>query len=149
MVSDSELLSGVLVGRPDPEIVMLETRLRAAQLSADIAALDSLIADDLLFVGPDGQPATKAHDLEAHSSGAVRFIEHVPETLRVRRVGSSVAVASLRARLVVSVMGTVHRGTYQYTRVWAREAEAPWRVVGGQVSAVAAKAAENPMSTPS
>ena len=136
MVSDLELLSAALVGAADPEIVLLETRLRAAQLGADVAALDSLIADDLLFVGPDGQPATKAQDLEAHSSGAVRFIEHVPETLRVRRIGSSVAVTSLRARLVVTVMGTVHRGTYQYTRVWAREAAAPWRVVGGQVSAV-------------
>src|SRR5690349_819302 len=131
-----DLLSSALVGEPDPEIVTLESRLRAAQLAADIAELDALIAEDLLFVGPDGRLATKAQDLAAHSSGAVRFREHVPETLHVRRLGSDVAVTSLRARLVVEVLGAVTRGTYQYTRVWARVLTPSWRVVAGQVSAV-------------
>ena len=134
MALDSSLLSGVLVGAPDPEIVELEARLREAQLTADVAALDALIAQDLLFAGPDGRLATKGEDLEAHASGAVRFREHVPEELRIRRVGSDVAVTSLRARLVVQVMGALRRGTFRYTRVWARETNAGWRVVGGHVS---------------
>jgi ketosteroid isomerase-like protein len=135
MALDLALLSVVLLGAPDPEIVELEARLREAQLTGDIAALDALIAEDLLFVGPDGRLATKNQDLEAHASGAVRFREHVPEELRVRRVGSSVAVTSVRARLAVEVMGTLARGTYQYTRIWARELNGDWRVVGGHVSA--------------
>jgi ketosteroid isomerase-like protein len=137
MPSNIALLSGVLVGPPDRELVELETRLRNAQLAADTAALDALIADDLLFVGPDGRLATKSQDLEAHASGAVRFHEHVPEELRVRRIGSDVAVTSLRARLVVEVGNDVSRGTYRYTRVWAREANTHWRVVGGHVSPIA------------
>jgi hypothetical protein len=36
------------------EIVRLEERPRAAQLAADVAELDTLIADELLFAGPDG-----------------------------------------------------------------------------------------------
>src|SRR4051812_42513751 len=88
-----------LVGPADPEIVALETRLRAAQLDADVAALDALIADALLFTGPDGQLGTKAQDLEAHGSGAVRFRAHEPEELRVRRIGGDVAVVALRAQL--------------------------------------------------
>jgi len=135
-MTDSTLLSDVLVGAPDPEIVDLEARLRAAQLTADVAALKELIDDDLLFVGPDGRLATKSQDLEAHSSGTVRFREHVPEELRVRRVGSDVAVTSLRAVLAVEVFGVLNRGTFNYTRVWARELNATWRVVGGQVSPV-------------
>jgi len=130
------LFSNALVGTPDPEIVMLEHRLREAQLSADVAALDVLLAEDLLFAGPDGRLATKSDDLKAHASGAVRFREHVPEELRVRRVGSDVAVTSLRARLTVDVMGARSHGTYRYTRVWAREPGVGWRVVGGQVSPV-------------
>lgn len=106
-----ESVSNALVGAADPEIVALETRLRAAQLAADVAELDALIDEDLLFVGPDGRLASKAQDLAAHSSGAVRFREHVPETLHVRRLGSGVAVTSLRARLVVEVMGAVTSGT--------------------------------------
>ncbi len=136
MSYDAAPLSAILVGPADPEIVALEARLREAQLAADVPALDALIADDLLFAGPDGRLATKRQDLAAHASGMVRFRAHVPEELRVRRAGSNVAVTSLCARLEVEVSGAVSRGTYRYTRVWARESNAPWRVVGGHVSPV-------------
>ena len=129
-------MEAVLVGPPDAEIVALESRLRSAQLSADVAALDALIADDLLFTGPDGQLGTKRQDLEAHGSGVVRFRSHEPEELRVRRVGPNVAVVALRTRLEVEVAGTVVRGLYRYTRVWAREDDGSWRVAGGHVSEV-------------
>lgn len=129
-------MEAALVGAPDPEIVACEVQIRAAQLTADVAALDGLISEELLFTGPDGQLGTKAQDLEAHASGLVRFREHVPEELRIRRVGANTAVTALRARLAVEVAGTLHRGTYRYTRVWAREDGAAWRVVGGHVSAV-------------
>jgi ketosteroid isomerase-like protein len=133
---DAARMAAVLIGPPDPEMVELEARLRSAQLDADVAALDALLAETLLFTGPDGRLATKEQDLAAHGSGAVRFREHVPEDLRVRRVGPDVAVVALRARLAVTVGATSVRGTYRYTRVWARERGGPWRVVGGHVSAV-------------
>jgi ketosteroid isomerase-like protein len=132
----SDLLRHVLVGPADPEIVELEARIRAAQLAADVAALDELIAEPLLFTGPTGQLGTKAEDLEAHGSGAVRFRAHEPAELRIRRVGADVAVTALAAKLAVEVGGTLVRGTYRYTRVWAREGGGPWRVVGGHVSEV-------------
>jgi ketosteroid isomerase-like protein len=133
---DTSPLASVLVGDADDEIVALEARLRAAQLSANVAMLDVLIDDDLLFTGPDGALGTKAQDLDAHRSGIVQFRDHVPTELRVRRVGADIAVVALRARLTVAVAGTVVRGTYRYTRVWARSAGGAWRVVGGHVSAV-------------
>jgi len=110
---DTISLERVLVGTPDPEIVALETRIRAAQPSADLAALDHLIADDLLFTDPDGQLGTKAEDLEAYRSGIVRFRSHIPEELRIRRVGADVAISSLRAQLAVEVAGNLSRGTYR------------------------------------
>lgn len=42
-----------------------------------------------------------------------------------------------RAPLGVDVAGTLVRGTYRYTRVWAREHDDRWQVVGGHVSEVA------------
>ena len=127
-------MRAAVVGAADSEIVALEARLRRAQLDADVATLDRLIADELLFTGPDGQLGTKAQDLAAHGSGVVRFRAHEPEELRVRRVGSDVAVVALRTRLEVEVSGTLVRGTYRYTRIWARESDDAWRVVGGHVS---------------
>jgi ketosteroid isomerase-like protein len=131
------MMHGALIGPADDEIVALEAALRRAQLDADVAALDALIAAELLFTGPDGQLGTKAQDLEAHRSGVVRFRAHEPEELRIRRVGRDVAVTALRTRLAVEVGGTLVRGTYRYTRVWAREDGARWRVAGGHVSEVA------------
>jgi ketosteroid isomerase-like protein len=133
---DTIALDQVLVGIPDPEITILEARIRAAQLSADLTALEDLISDDLLFTGPDGQLGTKEQDLEAYRSGTVKFIAHVPEELRIRRVSADVAISSLRAQLTVDVAGNLSRGTYRYTRVWAREDGKSWRVVGGHVSLV-------------
>ena len=128
-------MAAVFVGPPDQEMIQLEARMRVAQLEADVATLDALISDDLLFTGPDGRLGTKAQDLEAHRSGLVRFKEHEPEELRVRRIGTDVGVVALRARLAVEVAGSLIRGTHRYTRVWAREGTA-WRVVGGHVAAV-------------
>ena len=136
--SDVAVMRAAAAGAVDPTIVVAEARLRAAQLAADVAALDALIADELLFTGPDGQLGTKAADLAAHQSGAVRFREHAPEELRARAVGADVVVSSLRARLAVEAGGRLVRGTYRYTRVWAREGGGPWRVVGGHVSEVPA-----------
>src|SRR5947209_508406 len=102
---DVGIMEAVLVGPADPEIGRGGAAIRAAQLAADVAALDRLIADGLLFTGPDGALGTKADDLAAHGSGAVRFRSHEPEELRVRRVGPDAAVAALRARLAVDVAG--------------------------------------------
>jgi RimJ/RimL family protein N-acetyltransferase/ketosteroid isomerase-like protein len=134
---DGVSLQAVVVGDVEPAIVEGEARLRAAQLVGDVEALDALIAEELLFTGPDGQLGTKAQDLGAHRDGVVRFREHVPEELRMRRVRQDVVVTALRARLVVEVGGVLVRGTYRYTRVWARDDAGDWRVVGGHVSMVA------------
>ena len=130
-------MQAALTGPPDAAVVALEARLRAAQLAADVGALDALISEDLLFTGPDGALATKADDLASHRAGAVRIRAHEPEDLRVRRVGPEVAVAALRARLRVEAGGAiVLDGPVRYTRVWAREADGEWRVVAGHVSPV-------------
>lgn len=130
---DTTALQRVLIGSDDPEIVALEAALRSAQLGADVSALDQLIAEDLLFTGPDGQLGSKAQDLAAHRSGAVRIRSHDPSELRIRRIGADVAIVALRTGLVVDIQGSTVVGTYRYTRVWARE-QGTWRVVGGHVA---------------
>ena len=129
-------MRSVLVGAADDEIVGCEAEIRAAQLNGDVVALERLIADELLFTGPDGQLGSKAEDLQLHGSGAMRLRSHEPEELRIRRVGDDVAVSALRTRLAVEVGGKLVGGIYRYTRVWAREGSGGWRVVGGHVSSV-------------
>jgi ketosteroid isomerase-like protein len=133
---DPDAMQAVLVGAPDPDIVALEARIRAAQLNADVEALSELIADDLLFTGPYGQLGTKSQDLEAHRTGVIRFRRHVPEQLDILRVGTDTAIVALRAQLAVEAMGALVEGTYRYTRVWSRAGDGTWRIVAGHVSAV-------------
>ncbi len=124
----------------DDEIIALEHQLRHAQLNADVAALDHLISDDLLFTGPTGDLATKDDDLSAYRSGAIRFSAHDAEELRVRRVTDDVAIVALRARLAGTAGGVPFAGTFRYTRVWSR-VRGTWQIVGGHVSAVGLPAA--------
>lgn len=131
-------LETLLAALGDPPIAAAERALRAAQLTADVAALDALLSDDLLFTGPDGQLSTKAADLAAHRSGAVRFRTHEVAAVRTRRVGRDVAIVAMHAQLGVEVNGVLHLGWFRYTRVWGWEDGRAWRVVGGQVAAAPA-----------
>jgi ketosteroid isomerase-like protein len=141
---DVSRMTAVLVGAADPEVVVLEARIRAAQLAADVDELEALISEDLLFAGPDGQLGSKAQDLEAYAKGLVRFLSHEPEELRIRRIGSDTVVTSLAARLVVEALGEISKGTYRYTRIWAREHGGSWRIVGGHVSELARERHDEP-----
>jgi hypothetical protein len=142
-IPDLALMQASLVGPPAPDIVALEARIRAAQLDGDVAALDALIAEDLLFTGPDGRLGTKAEDLAAHRAGAVRVRSHEPEELRVRWIGAAAAGerpprsadrggrrrrdprdVPVHARLGPGARRHLARGG------WARERGAPGRPVG-------------------
>ena len=116
-------------------IEQLEAQLRQAQLNGDVDALDRLIDDALLFVGPDGALVSKTDDLASHRSGAVRFTSHEPSDLQWQCVTSDVVVVALKARLAVLVYGQPIVGDFRYTRVWARR-DGQWRVVAGHVSAL-------------
>lgn len=120
-------------------IEQLEAELRQAQLDGDVAALDRLIDDELLFVGPDGSLASKADDLALHRSGTVRFMAHEPRALEWRQIAVDVVCVTLHAHLGVLVNGQPFAGDYRYSRVW-RHRDGQWRVVAGHVSAMQSQA---------
>ena len=117
------------------QVAAVEEELRRAMLAGDVPVLDRLISDRLLFAGPTGELATKAQDLAAHRDHAVRFLRHEPNQMEMRRIGDDCVVVSQRTYLEVVAGGTLHRGYYRYTRVWAREHKY-WRIIAGQVSVV-------------
>lgn len=79
------------------EIEASEAALRRAQLAGDVAALDRLVDDTLLFTGPDGAVYGKADDLDAHRRGWVRIERLDPSDEQVRLHGD-VAVVSDQLR---------------------------------------------------
>jgi ketosteroid isomerase-like protein len=117
----------------ETQIRACEERLYAAMLASDVAELDALIADDLLFTGPTGELATKAMDLELHRSGGTQFLELTPKELEIRVWSEEFALASAKVFLRGTYLGQAFAGEYRYTRIW-RKGPHGWQIVGGSVT---------------
>jgi hypothetical protein len=59
----------------EAQILDAEDRLRAAMLSSDVVALDTLLATDLIFTNHLGQLLGKENDLAAYRSGVLKVTE--------------------------------------------------------------------------
>src|SRR3712207_6720364 len=102
----------------ETQIRACEARLCAALHISDVAELDALIADDLLFAGPTGELATKAMDLELHRTGSTRFHVVVPKELEIRVWSDQFVLASAKIFLSGMYLGNAFAGDYRYTRIW-------------------------------
>ncbi|MBX9767309.1 MAG: nuclear transport factor 2 family protein [Bdellovibrionales bacterium] len=112
-----------------------EERLRLAQLGGDVAALDSLISDELQFVFHDGALYTKEMDLQAHRSRSV-IIESLDFSERKICDFGHVAVVTVKAAMTGTFLGQAFSGTYRYIRTWLLT-EGRWQIVAGSVSELA------------
>ena len=121
----------------DDSLRACEAALRQAQLAGDVAALDRLVDDALVFTGPDGAVYEKSDDLDAHRNGWVRITRLDPSEERTQRFGS-VAVISVRMEMAGIFRGAPFAGPFRYTRVWREQSNGSWRVVAGHVSPVLA-----------
>ena len=117
----------------ETQIRACEARLSTAMLTSDVAELDALIADDLLFAGPTGELATKAMDLELHRTGGTQFHELRPKELEIRVWSEQFALASAKIFLSGTYLGQAFAGDYRYTRIWRKDQQG-WQIVGGSVT---------------
>jgi ketosteroid isomerase-like protein len=114
-----------------------EDQLRRAQLGGDVAALDELLDDALVFTAIDGTVVGKNDDLELHRSGRLRISKMEASDLRVLHLGT-VAVVSVQMEAEAVLDGVGMSGRLRYTRVWTQRADG-WRVIAGHMSVVSAK----------
>jgi Domain of unknown function (DUF4440) len=114
------------------DIRLAEERLRLAMLANDIAELDALIDDRLLFVTPDAQVHCKQDDLDLYRTG-LQQISRL-ELIEVRiEVHASVAITVVLAQMAGRFKGHAFEGRYRYVRCWALGAGG-WRIAGGSVT---------------
>ena len=118
----------------EAEIIRRENELLAAVTSNDVALLDDLLHDDLLFNGPDGQTGTKALDLANYRSGGIQLRRAEARDRLISAIGDDVVVA-VTVALEGSYLGFRVDGSYRYLRVWKRIGGA-WRVIAGSVVAM-------------
>jgi ketosteroid isomerase-like protein len=116
-------------------INLQEARLRQAILTGNVAELDALIAEELIFVGHLGQIITKEMDLDAYRSGKMRVDRLELSETEVRPMGEVVLVIT-RCSLAGSYDHEAFAGDFRYTRVWHRR-DTGWQIVAGHCSAIA------------
>jgi ketosteroid isomerase-like protein len=117
------------------QILAAEERLRQAQLHNDVAALDALLAPNLLFTGHLGQQASKADDLAAHRA---RLLHLTEATVLERHIQlhPGFAVVSTLLHLAGRYDGQPIDQQMRYTRVWTVTEAGALQVVAGHMSVV-------------
>jgi uncharacterized protein DUF4440 len=91
----------------------------AAQTSADFAALERMIGDDLVYIHSSSNVDTKASFIESQRSGAVRYRSMRPMEIKVRAYGA-IAIVSGRLDVDVSVRGQDTTLRLLFHSVWAK-----------------------------
>jgi ketosteroid isomerase-like protein len=118
------------------ELRKAERRLQAAQLAGDIAALDQLLDDRVIFTfGPDGKCYTKRDDLQLHRSRQQVLTKVMEEDLTVLVEGRT-GVTWFLGALEGTFAGTPFAARLRYTRTWIYDHDHGWRVVAAHASSV-------------
>jgi ketosteroid isomerase-like protein len=112
-----------------------ERRLQAAQLASDVAELDALLDDRLVFTGPDGNLYSKADDLQVHRTGAQTMTKVEEEQVAVLVEGRT-GVSWFLGTLEGAIDGSPFTARVRYTRTWIHDDQRGWRLVAAHVSAV-------------
>jgi hypothetical protein len=115
----------------EPQIVAAEERLLEAQKTSNVALLDSLLHDELLFNGPTGETATKALDLANYRTGGINLQTVEASERQISVIGDD-AVVAVTVRLIGNYMGQEIDGRFRYLRVW-KSFGSDWKVIGGSV----------------
>jgi ketosteroid isomerase-like protein len=120
-------------------LLRAERQLQAAQLAGDVAALDRLLDDRLVAIGPDGSRYTKDDDLAGHRSGSSVISELVEEHVEVLVAGTT-GVTFFIGRVSGTFEGQPMTARLRYTRTWVHDIEVGWRIVAAHIAVLAPQA---------
>lgn len=118
-------------------IETLEDSLRQAMLTSDVAVLDDLIADDLVFTTHTGFVISKQDDLEAHRSGIVKFTNIKISDRQTHSFSDDCVVVTLKANLAGIFNDQAFSEPYRFTRIWLKR-QNRWQIAAGHVSQIIA-----------
>ena len=97
-------------------------------LQSDVADLDELLAEDLVFTNQLGHVMSKADDLGAHESGILK-IDRIDLSGQEIKLIQDTAIVTVQARILGSFAGESSENDFRFTRVWAKTADKQWQLV--------------------
>jgi ketosteroid isomerase-like protein len=109
------------------QVEALEEQWRQAQLSGDVATMDSLLSDDYIGITMTGQVNTKMQQLDRMRSHKFVLSKIDLGEMQVKLVGA-IAIVTSRAEVEGVNDGIPVKGTYRYTRVYQRLPSGNWKI---------------------
>jgi hypothetical protein len=116
-------------------IETLEQKLQQAMLVSNVAVLDELIADDLVWTMHTGFVGNKQYDLEAHRTGIFRFTKLEISDRQIHSYSKDCVVVTLKAEIAGILNSQPFSETYRFTRVWLQR-QNRWQIIAGHVSQI-------------
>lgn len=114
----------------EQDVLALEDKRCAALAANDIAALEGMVHDDLIYTHSTAQVDTRAIYLEALKSGATRYHSIKRADEKVRVCGDTALVTG-RAAIDVTVKGEHKLIDARYLLVWTKTAKG-WKFIAWQ-----------------
>ena len=108
----------------------LELKRFQAMEKNDFAALDGLLAEDMIYTHSSGQADTKAQFLEALKTGKTRYVKIAPTDTNVRTLGDT-AIIRGRGLFTVENQAGKNEFTLSYLDVWMKRG-GKWQMVAWQ-----------------
>ena len=121
----------------EEELIRLEKASNDAWLRRDVEAYASLLADDYLETGPDGDMATKAQELALVGSTTTTLTSVTADDFRVRVYGDA-AVVTFRLTFRDQAKGKERTGQERFTDTWIKR-DGRWQCVAVHYSRIAQK----------
>lgn len=116
------------------EILEAEQSLKQAILGRDIATLDRLLSDDVIFTNHLGQLISKEQDLDTYRAGNLIVEDFDASDINVRVYGTT-AVVTLLVKIRLKYKMQAIEGAYRYTRVYLNQQER-WQIVAAHSTAI-------------
>lgn len=115
------------------ELRAAERRLQDAQRANDADALDELLHDRLVAIGPDGARYSKDDDLTAYRSGTSVITAITEEDLALVEAGTT-GVTFFTGTVTGTFNGQPLTARLRYTRTWTHDPDVGWQVLAAHIS---------------
>jgi ketosteroid isomerase-like protein len=130
--------NAIAQGSTARDLIELENRFNEALVRGDIAVIEEIEANDLVFTDATGVVTSKSEEIQSIKSGEIKFASIKMADTRVQDYGNvGVVTGSLTEK--AQYRNSDITGTYRFTDVWARR-NGKWEHVAGQETLVSTPA---------
>jgi ketosteroid isomerase-like protein len=111
-------------------VIDLDTKRMQAMVAKDIATLESLLADDLVYTHSSARLDTKQSLIVGMTSGSTVYTGVEPSDVKAQDLGDTVVLTGV-AKIKVTANGTANAFGVRFTDVYARR-NGRWQMVTWQ-----------------